>query len=72
MVPLAFALLSEALDRTCRPRRAGGSRLGSCTLPPLQAYSEARDEAVAASRLLLSRKSTSMLVARKTGADLLR
>jgi hypothetical protein len=50
---------------TCRPQRARGNRLGSCTLPPCSLGSEARDEAVAVSRLLPSRKSTSMLEARK-------
>jgi hypothetical protein len=40
--------------------------------PALQPYSEARDQAVAASRLLLGRKSTSMLKPLKTGTDLLR
>jgi hypothetical protein len=69
---MAFALVSEAMDGTCRPEQARGNRVGSCTLPPLRPYSEACDEAVAASRLLLSRKSTSMLEPLKTGADLLR
>ena len=65
MVPQAFELVSEAMNRTCRPQRAGGSRLGVMYTPALQSDSEARDEAVAASRLLLSRQSTSMLEARK-------
>ena len=33
-LPVAFELVSEAIDRTCRPQRARGNRLGSCTLPP--------------------------------------
>lgn len=32
--PMAYALVSEVMDQTCRSRQVRGNRGGSCTLPP--------------------------------------
>jgi hypothetical protein len=69
--PMAFALVSEVMGPNAQVA-TGAREPGVMYTPALQSYSEARDQAVAASRLLLSRKSASMLKPLKTGTDLLR
>ena len=69
---MAFALVSEAMDRNVQAATGARDPGGVVYTPALQPCSEARDEAWAASRSLLSRKSMSMLEAREIGADLLR
>ena len=67
-----FALVSEVMGSNVQVATGARVSVGVMYTPALQSYSEERDQAVAASRLLPSRKSTSMLKPLKTGTDLLR
>lgn len=58
---MAFALVSKGHGSNVQAAMGGREPAGVVYTPALQPYPEAGDEAVAASSLLLSRKSTSML-----------